>query len=81
MNRTAPSPIARKGAEVARTKYVVVEEVRVIVKMPATTTDRQANAVVRTLASRDVQARLRGAIRGVLAAFPALAGSRISLDR
>ena len=62
-------------------KFVVIEEMRVVVKMPATTTDRRVHAAVRTLAQKDVTVRIRGAVRKVIVQFPVLAGSRLSVSQ
>jgi len=79
MSRAAPSLIAQKGAEVAKAKYVVVEELRLTIRMPATTADRRVRAAVRTLAQKDVTARMRRAVRDVIIRFPIFDGCRISL--
>ena len=61
----------------AKAKYVVIEELRLTIRMPATTSDRRVRAAVRTLAQKDVTVRIRGAVRKVIVQFPVLAGSRL----
>ena len=63
----------------AKAKYVVIEELRLTIRMPATTADRRVRAAVRTLAQKDVTARMRRAVRDVIIRFPIFDGCRISL--
>lgn len=62
-------------------KAVVIDEVRVTVRVPAAAPDRAVRAAVRALAGPGVSDRLRLAVRRVLVPLGLPAGFRVSVGR
>ena len=61
-------------------RWLVIEELRVVLKLPATATDRQVHAALRKLKDKAVMTQLRRALRDVLRRYAALAGCRLTVQ-
>jgi hypothetical protein len=62
-------------------KTVVIDELHVTVRVPASLPDADAETVRRTLAGAEFMNRLRRAVRVVIRSFPELATVRVSMTR
>lgn len=62
-------------------KHIVIDELHVTFRVPATLPDAEAEAVRQILTGADFLARLRGAVRGVVRGLPALESVTLSLTR
>ncbi len=62
-------------------KTVILDELLLTIRVPADRPDAEVHAIRRALESDDFLLRLRRAIRTVLAAFPDLAPTRVTLSR
>lgn len=62
-------------------KSVILDELLLTFRIPADLPDGDVDTIRRVLESDEFLARLRRAIRTVLAAFPELAPSRVTLSR
>lgn len=62
-------------------KTVILDELLLTIRVPADLPDAEVEAIRRALESDEFAAHLRRAIRAVLAAFPDLAPTRVTLSR
>ena len=62
-------------------KTVILDELLLTVRVPADLPDAEVDAIRRALESDEFVARLRRSVRTVLAAFPDLAPTRVTLSR
>ena len=62
-------------------KTVVIDELHLTLRVPATLTEARAQAVRQRLTSAAFMSRLRRVIRGVVRAYPALAVVHVTVTR